>query len=353
MAVMCEQQIERVQGSVERVTFHSEESGFCVLRTKVKGHRDLVTVIGNAASAIQLIPELAESVAKLTVYHRSPNWIIFKGDRPYSRVEKWLGKTFPPLTNLYRFSIWAQGEFVIWPMIQGKKWAQKLGEWIGRRQIRKAVKDPELREILTPDFPIGAKRVLLSDKIYPALARENVEVVTSGVDHFTSDGIQTQDGIARAHDLVVMATGFYSNPFLKEITVTNAKGRTLRDQWANGAEAYLGAMTAGFPNLFMLYGPNTNTGHSSIIFKLEQQVGYIIQLIQKARATDKHLIIVDPNAEAEFNVEVQNRLRDLAWNKVEASWYLDGDKITNNWMGNTREFRARMKTPIWEHYQVS
>ena len=308
-----------------------------------------IAVIGNAASAIQLIPELAEATDNLTVYHRTPNWIIAKKDRAYSRVEKWLGKRFPALGKLYRFNLFAQGEFFLWPIIQGKPVYKWLGTQAVKSGLKKHIKDPELRAKMLPDYPIGARRVLLSDKIYPALARPNVENVTEGIARISADGIVSQDGTERAHDLIVYATGFHSNPFLKEIEVMGEGGRNLRDHWADGAEAYMGVMTDGFPNLFILYGPNTNTGHTSIIYKLENQVSYVLQLMEKTAAT----IYVKAEAEAEFSDEMQSRPKTLAWSKVEASWYKVGDKVPNNWPGSALEYKRRYKTPTWDHYEIS
>ena len=309
-----------------------------------------IACIGNAASAIQLIPEVAKVARKLTVYHRSPNWIIDKGDRPYSAFEKWLGRVFPPLAKIYRASLWSQGEYGLWPAIQGKR----LQGWVLRKQHEKKLKeafpdDPDMRARLTPDYPIGARRILLSDQYIAALARPNVEVVFNPIERFTESGI-VAGGVERAHDAVAMATGFITNPFLKEISVTGEGGLSLRERWADGAEAYLGVMTAGFPNLFMLYGPNTNTGHTSIIYKLEQQFEIILKLMEEAKGG---IIAVKPEAEAEYNAEVQRRLRETAWDKVEASWYKDGEKVTNNWPGSSREFKRRLTNPVFDHFEFA
>lgn len=307
-----------------------------------------IACVGNAASAIQLIPEVAKVAKKLTVYHRSPNWIIDKGDRPYSRLEKWIGKTFPSFAKLYRASIWCQGEYGLWPAIQGKKLQGAVLRWQHEKKLKKSFPDdPEMRAKLTPDYPIGARRILLSDTYIEALARENVEIVFDPIETFTRSGI-VAGGVERVHDAVTFATGFFSNPFLKEIDVIGESGLTLKDRWSDGAEAYLGVMTSGFPNLFILYGPNTNTGHTSIIYKLEQQFEMVRQLMSKANG---QIVTVKPDAEAQYNDEIQRRLRETAWDKIDASWYKDGEKVTNNWPGSSREFKRRLTHPNFDHFK--
>ena len=299
-----------------------------------------VAVIGSAASAIQVIPAIAPDVARLTVYQRSPNWVIKKPDRPYTRAESALLKRLPALSKLYRFGLWAQGEYGLWPTIRGNPLTRSILRLQNRWLMRKAGLTPDMRARLTPDYPMGAKRILLSSEIYPALARPNVELVFDPIETFTGRGIHA--GRERPHDLVVFATGFHTNPFLKHIDVRGRGGVSLHEHWSEGAHAYLGVSTAGFPNFHMLYGPNTNTGHTSIVLKLEAQAGYILQLIQ---ATGEGALTVRAGEEAIYNEEVQTRLRNLAFSKIEASWYKDGDRVTNNWMGGSREFRRRLRTP--------
>ena len=296
-----------------------------------------VAVIGAAASAIQLVPELAERCAALTVYQRSPNWVLPKGDRPYSRAEKAAGRRVPGLARLYRSALWAGGEYGLYPMIRGRRAHARLGEALCKRAIRKHVTDPALRAALVPDYPIGAKRILLSDRYYPALARPNVEVVTDPIERMTQDGI-VAGGAGRSHDAVVFATGFNTNPFVPDIAVTGTDGRSLREHWADGARAYLGVQTAGFPNLFFVYGPNTNTGHTSIVYKIEAQTEMIAALIAEA---GQGAVTVRGSAEDAFDAEMQARLADLAWSKIEDSWYKDRGRVTNNWPGPSREYRRR------------
>ena len=309
-----------------------------------------IAVIGNAASAIQLIPELQAVAKSLTIYQRSANWIIPKGDRAYSKFEKWLAAKVPGIAKLYRGSIWAAGEFFLYPVIQGKWLRSKILGAASKAHMRKAIKDPNMREALTPLYPIGAKRVLLSDKIYPALAGENVELVTTGLEQITAEGIVDVDGRSRMHDIIVHATGFITNPFLKELDIKGARGQTLKQHWGEGASAYLGLMTHGFPNLFMLYGPNTNTGHTSIVYKIEAQVQGVLKLMTRA---GEGAIDVTGAAETDFDAEMQRRLSTMTWAKIEASWYQDKGRVTNNWPGPSREYSRRARNPIAAHFQVS
>ena len=308
-----------------------------------------VGVIGVGASAAQLIPEVAKTAKTLTVYQRSPNWIINKGDRPYTRIEKWVARKIPSIARLYRFGIWCQGEFVIWPIIKGAKIRTKLAKMASQWEMKKYIKDPEMRAKLTPDYPIGAKRILFSDSYYPALARENVTLETQAISQITANGIETRDGKFHAHDVLIYATGFYSNPFLKEINVTGLMGCSLKEHWKDGAYAYLGVTTHGYPNMFMLYGPNTNTGHTSIVYILEAQVQHILKLMDKA---GEGTIEVKCTPEKAFNDNAQKRLFKLAWAKIDASWYKDGDRVTNNWPGSSTEFKRRLENPVFEHFDV-
>ena len=302
-----------------------------------------IGVIGNAASAVQFIPEIAKKAGQVKVYQRSANWVIDKGDRPYTRLEKWIAKRFPVLANIYRFGLWSLGEYVIWPVIKGAKFRAAILRFKNRLDMGAHIKDKTLRDALTPTYPIGAKRILFSDKYYAALARETVELVLGVPKQVTARGIIDSHEQLREHDVIIYGTGFHTNPFLKSIEVNGIGGQSIRDKWKAGAYAYLGVSTAGFPNMFMLFGPNTNTGHTSIIFKLECQANYIVQLMR--HASQMGPLSVKADIENRFNDEMQRRLVGLAWNQVENSWYKDGARLTNNWPGSSREYKRRTKTP--------
>ncbi|MCL6283855.1 NAD(P)/FAD-dependent oxidoreductase [Ruegeria sp. 2012CJ41-6] len=309
-----------------------------------------VAVVGNAASALQFIPYVAEQATKATVYQRTPNWVMPKGNRPYTAFEKWLSRHVPPLARLYRLGQWLRTEYVVFPIIAGSRPHQMLGRSLFRRNLNKAVSDPELRAKLTPDYPLGAKRLLISDTLFPALARDNVEVVTEGIDHISADGITDKSGTSRPHDFIIYGTGFQTNPFIQSIDVTGRGGKTLREVWKEGARAYLGIAVPGFPNLHMLYGPNTNTGHSSVVYMMEAQIGYIVQLIQQASTKTAE---VREDVATRFDTEMQTRLTQSVWDKIETSWYKDGGRITNNWPGSGREYHRRTKRLVPQDFVFS
>lgn len=308
-----------------------------------------VAVIGNAASAVQFVPEIVDQVAHMTIFQRSANWMLPKQDRAYKPVEQWLSKKLPYMAKLYRLKIWLRGELAFLPLVQGKAWARRWLQSWSKRFLEQSIDDVELRKKLTPDYPMGAKRVLFADDYYPALLREHVHLDTSGIKRFNSSGIERNDGVSEKFDVVVYSTGFNTNPFLASIDIRGLDGVRLAEHWKSGAHAYLGVNTHGFPNLHMMYGPNTNLGHSSIILMIEAQAGYILQAIQ---ASHNQAVQIRKQVEQDYNHELQRRLSSTAFNQVEQSWYLDDGKITNNWAGGTREYMRRLKNFDAGQYQT-
>lgn len=304
-----------------------------------------VAVIGNAASAVQLIPQVAKSAAELNVFQRSANWILPKQDRSYAGWEHWLMERVPVASALYRFKLWLLGEVVLLGIMRGNSFWKGWGERRNRRYLERTIPDAELRRKLTPDYPIGAKRVLFSDDYYDALARPNVKLVTSAITGLTSHAVRCADGSEVAADVLIYATGFRTNPFLASIDVTGSKGQSLAAHWQGGAHAYMGMATHGFPNLFMLYGPNTNLGHNSIVLMLEAQSRYLVACLQEIDSAKAQVIEVKADAERRYNEEIQARLKGMVWNRIASSWYKDGDRITNNWPGSTWEYMKRCDQP--------
>lgn len=307
-----------------------------------------VAVVGSAASAIQLVPEIAPRAGQLTVYQRSANWILPKGDRPYTRLEHAIARRLPALARLYRLGIWCYAEYGLYPIIRGRVLHKAIGRWRCRRALHSAIADPALRAALWPDYPIGAKRILFSDRYYDTLARDDVALVTEPISRLTQTGIETRDGRRRVHDVIVYATGFHTNPFLKAIDVRGLDGARLAEHWHGGAHAYLGVATHGFPNFFFMYGPNTNTGHMSVVYMLETQAAYIARLL--ALCGDRP-VTVREDVERRFDDALQARLSAMVWNDVSDNWYRDGDRITNNWPGSARAYRRLLACPRLEDYR--
>ncbi|MFT4635204.1 MAG: cation diffusion facilitator CzcD-associated flavoprotein CzcO [Arenicella sp.] len=335
---------EKFQGAV----FHSGKWDHSVDLKDKK-----VVVIGNAASAVQFIPEIAKIAKQLTIFQRSPNWILPKVDRPYSGFEQRVSAKYPLMAKLYRRCLWALGEYGVLPAIKGNR----ISKWLVRKaclgNLNKHVSDPELREKLTPDYPVGAKRVLFSDHYFPALALDNVNLNTAGATSFSAKGVVDKAGDETQAEVIIYGTGFQTNPFLADIEVSGIGQRSIRDAWSNGAQAYLGVSTNGFPNLHLLYGPNTNLGHTSIIIMLEAQADFVIQAMCHLDQVSKQTCEVKNEVEQTYNLELQTRLSSMAFSKIENSWYKDGDKVTNNWAGGTREYVMRLKKIDMAAYTLS
>jgi cation diffusion facilitator CzcD-associated flavoprotein CzcO len=335
--------LDRFQGEC----FHSARWNHS---TDLAGQR--VAVIGNAASAIQFIPQIAKLVEQLTVFQRSANWMIERGDRPYTESEKRRFARNPWLAKLYRWWIWATLELRYPLVFHAGSPAGKRMEKLATEQMRKIISDAELQQALIPDYPVGARRILISDDYYPALARENVEVVTAGVDHVVENGIVTGAGETRELDAIILATGFETTSFLAPMEILGLEGRSLQNEWKEGAEAYLGISVPHFPNFFMTYGPNTNLGHNSIIFMIECQVGYILQCIRRLRRGEAEVLDLRPEVLRAWSAGIQRELRKTVWAQTDHSWYKNkAGRITNNWSGTTARYWWQTRKPDFSAYR--
>lgn len=324
-------------GDFSGATFHSArwDHGF-----DPKDKR--VAVIGNAASAVQFIPQIAPVAEHVTVFQRSANWIIPKHDREYTAFEKWFGTVFPPFTNLYRLWIWLRGEGMVFPLMNGSgpTWYRTKAQNDTIKYIEEKIRDPELRKTLVPDYPMGARRILFSDDYYDALDRDNVQIVTTPIARITERGVQTDDGVLHEADAIIYATGFESTSFLTPMRVVGRGGEVLNETWErDGAEAYLGITHTGFPNFFLMYGPNTNLGHNSIVIMIEAQTRYILSCLDQLSAMRARWLDVKRDVQRDYNDRLQERMHATIWNAVDKSWYKKNGKITNNWVGRTTEYR--------------
>jgi cation diffusion facilitator CzcD-associated flavoprotein CzcO len=311
-----------------------------------------VAVIGNAASAIQFIPQIARRAGKLLVFQRSANWMIRRNDRDYTDAEKRFFGRHPLVTKLYRWWIWMLHE-LRWPIFTGNRFVAEHTRRMAESYLDETIHDPELRRRLTPDYPIGAKRLLISDDYYDALARDNVELIAQGIERITPSGVVGADGREHPADVIIFATGFRTTEFISPMQITGLDDRTLAEEWKDGAEAYLGITVSGFPNFFMMYGPNTNLGHNSIIFMIECQTGYIIDCLRKLRASGGRWLDLRADVQRAYNDEIQRKLGERVWAKVGRSWYKNAaGRITNNWSGSTIEYWWKTRNADLSKYRI-
>lgn len=302
-----------------------------------------VASIGNGASAVQYIPEIAPQAEKLSIFQRSSNWIIPRPDEEITPKQHALFERLPIVRKLLRLMIYSINESRWGAFKKAGSWASRRLEKMARDHLNAQVADPKLRELLTPDYPIGCKRVLITDDYYPAVCRPNVEIVTDPIARITPDGIETASGRRVALDVIVWGTGFATAGFLVPIDLVGRGGRRLHDVWANGAEAYRGVTVSGFPNMFVLYGPNTNLGHNSIIFMSERQMDYVMPLVREILTRDLAVLDVKPEAQAAYNRDLQAKLASTVWAANCGSWYKHDGKITNNWSSSTITFWRQMR----------
>jgi len=309
-----------------------------------------VAVVGNGASAIQFIPCVAPAARKLTVFQRSANYVVPRFDRAFRPWERWAFRHVPLALRLYRAWIYWRLELRFFAFFRDSWLSRRLRDG-ALEYMHSVVADPELREKLTPDYPVGCKRILISDDYYQALVRPNVEVVTSPIERVTRDGIATRDGVMHPADTILFATGFETMAFLAPMTIEGRGGRKLEESWREGAEAYLGLTVAGFPNLFLLYGPNTNLGHNSIIFMIECQVRYVVECLRAMAARQLSWLDVRRDAMDRYNAALQREIGKTAWAAGCTSWYkTESGKITNNWSGFTVDYWRRTLRPDFDAF---
>jgi cation diffusion facilitator CzcD-associated flavoprotein CzcO len=286
-----------------------------------------VAVIGNGASAVQFVPEVAPKVARLSLFQRSPNWIVPRMSRPYTDEEKAAFKADAARMRAVRDEIFGMAEARLEAKRAGT--APVEDPPIPLAHLYNQVSDPVLRAKLTPDYEVGCKRVLISNDFYPALARDNVDLVTDAIAEIRPEGVVDAEGRLHEAEVIIYATGFETRSFAGETNIVGAGGLALSDAWADGPQAHLGVTVAGFPNFFMLYGPNTNLGHNSIIFMIEAQVDYVLKALEAAGGG---ALDVRPEAMARYNAEIQDALSATPWAGDCTSWYKTPDgRILNNW----------------------
>lgn len=298
-----------------------------------------VAVIGTGASAIQFVPRIQPVVRHMTVFQRSAPYVVPKPDRGYLPLHHWLFRTVPLSQLTGRLGTWVTGELLTFALTSAPP-LRRLVDRAFRMHLRRQVGDPILRARLIPHYPIGCKRLLFSNDWFPALDQPNVDLVTEPISRLTPTGVRTLDGIDHAADVIVYGTGFHATEFLAPMCVRGMAGRELSAEWADGARAHLGITVPGFPNMFLVYGPNTNLGGNSILYMIESQCRYIVQAIRRIAALGSAVDIRRDVADR-FDDEMRRRLKDTVWSSC-ASWYRDpSGRVSTNWPGLVWEYNRR------------
>jgi cation diffusion facilitator CzcD-associated flavoprotein CzcO len=328
--------------SFEGPAFHTAEWRHDV---DLSGKR--VAVVGSGCSAIQVVPAIQPQVAQLDVYQRSPGWTLPKMDFEYSRRARALFRRLPVLHRLDRASVFAFQEFAA-AALTSKRWLLPMLRAVGRRQINSVISDPELRRKVTPSDEFGCKRIMLTDEWYPTLTEPNVELVAERIEAVTPGGIRDATGAERPADAIVLATGFASHDFVAPMEIAGRGGRTLDEVWGEVARAYLGLSVPGFPNMFLLYGPNTNGGSGSVVNTLECGIGHVLAVLREMERGRARQIEVRREAAEDFDRELRAALAETVWHSGCTNWYVDenGNDPSNwPWVWSTYKRRTERLAP--------
>lgn len=312
-----------------------------------------VAVIGSGASAIQFVPQIQPQVAHLQLFQRTPAYVLAKPDRAYRPWELAVMRRLPWLQRIDRGLKYLQHEvrglaFISMP------WLMKLFRFSFERHLKQHIRDPQLRAQLQPDYPMGCKRILISNDYFPALGQPNVKVVSEAISRVSATAIITADGREHPCDVLIYGTGFTATEFLAPMQIRGLGGRELNQAWREGAEAYKGISVSGFPNLFILYGPNTNLGHNSIIYMLESQFRYVLGCIDTLYSQGLRYLDVKAEVQQRFNQRIQASSHRTVWEQGCTSWYKTASgKSTNNWPGYTFTYRRLTRAPEPDDYECT
>ena len=316
--------------------FHSAQWDHSV---DLEGKR--VAIVGAGASAIQIVPAIADQVGHLTVVQRNPNWVVGKMDWAPSSLEKTLGRRFPSLLKAYHNLMWLYFESRYPLVLRRLDPVRRVWERMLRKHIGDVLNDPQKAAACTPDYELGCNRILLSAEWYETLARQDVAVVRSGVTEVEQSGLVCADGSRVDCDVIIWCTGFTATEYIAPMRITGRGGRDLREVWANGPEAYLGLVTPGFPNMFMSYGPNTGSLTNTLVYMFEKQAGWIRQAVELLGRSGGW-VDVREDIHADFNRELQQRLQKTVFTTGCPGWYTtESGKVTQVWMGSHIEYGRR------------
>jgi cation diffusion facilitator CzcD-associated flavoprotein CzcO len=316
-----------------------------------------VGVVGTGASAIQFIPEIAPIAGEVTVFQRTPPWVIPRRDRAYSAWQRAILRRFPWARRAARAQVYflREATLLLFRGIWGAKNLRRLAQRQARRHLRSAISDPRLRAALTPDYALGCKRILLSNDYYPTLARPNVRLVTAAVSEIRPHSVIDADGQEHELDVLIFGTGFHVMDIPLGHRLRGRDGRTLNEVWSEqGTQAYRGTTVAGFPNLFLLLGPNTALGHTSVVIMIEAQIEYVGDALAALRRAAATSVDVRPQVQQKYNAALQEQLDDTVWNAGGCrSWYRDeSGRNFALWPSHTFTFARQMRRFDPEAYDM-
>ncbi|HEX6076514.1 MAG TPA: NAD(P)/FAD-dependent oxidoreductase [Micromonosporaceae bacterium] len=313
-----------------------------------------VAVVGTGSSAVQLVPEIAPKVARLVLFQRTPAWVLGHTNRRITKPERWAYRTIPGAQRLVRGWVYWSRELLVLGM-GFRPGLLNVIERMARRHLRRQVPDPELRRKLTPNYRVGCKRILLSNDYYPTLTRSDVDLVASAVTEVRPRSVVAADGTEHEVDAIVFATGFHVTdpPYAERIQ--GRDGSTLAGVFAGSPRAYLGTMSANFPNAFFLLGPNTGLGHTSVVVMIESQIEYVMRCLRETERNRWRSIEVRPSVERAYNEQLQRKLAGTVWNTGGcASWYLDANgRNSTIWPRFTWQYRLRLRRFRPSDYMVT
>jgi len=310
-----------------------------------------VGVVGTGASAIQLVPAIADTVEHLDVFQRTPPWILPRDDRPTPKWRQRLYRAVPFLQRLHRWRIYFRQEFLALAFLGSGKIAQGMTKRIieeTKSLIEESFDDHGMAEALVPHYTPGCKRLLISNDWYASLAKDNVELISASIEEVTQTGVRTSDGVEHDLDVLVLATGFAVASFPSPLRIIGRDGIDLSDHWSNGASTDFGLTVSGYPNLWFLAGPGTGLGHNSIVFMIEVQLEHISRALRFMQKSSVRVLDLRPEVEASSYAELQKRVAKTVWTSGCSSWYVSpGGQVDTIWPGTTTEYwwRARRFDP--------
>jgi len=310
-----------------------------------------VAVIGTGASAIQVVPAIQPIVETVTIYQRTPAWVVPRTDHPVKPLLRRLYRFVPGLQRAIRGALYLMREFLVIGMAKQRRFLTPAGK-LAKAHLHRQVRDPKLRKALTPDYTIGCKRILISNDYFPAVAAPNAELVTAGIAEIRPTSIVTTDGVERPTDAIVLATGFHVTDLPIAEKICGRDGRSLADVWSDGMVTNRSAAVAGFPNLFLLVGPNVGVGHTSMVYMIESQVAYVDDALRTMDAEGLEVLETTPEAQAAYRELIAKKSEGTVWLAGGcASWYLDKHgHNTTLWPDFTFRFRRLTRKLDRENY---